>query len=474
MADPTQNTELSELEKKLSTESKLAAYRKEIAIANQEEAKLQKQILDNLKTEKETLKSDLKAPEIKGLEGKITSTGNFIESQILASKCLSEITQQLVNRIFESDTFKPTQNKATQDSNHERKNKLLKKNLPTGEEPLGENLHPGEDNTSVRNYPKLEDPSLETNMTGESNPEKFNFIIYNILDFPKIEFYVAILDHVKTIGSYIQETIAQVENSLKPDLTDQAGGFEPITFGLATAGILRTAADIFSLFKTNSTLTHLEFTPDEEYIISGFVSNLKTKEPKCNVYYPGIYPVLMIDTFSSDSSEFIKSFTNTKNLATQTSQKHNLIGNEIVEVETELLTTTNPVKKSELEYRLTKLKSGLERLQTSTNSFSQFEMFLLEIDPITKVSLRAVILNAEKLVKLLKKDNTYIIKLSAKLNGSTRINENLWRQTCVMHSGGAQLNCLIFSKDGSIVFSDNLNSYSPYKIFPDDIKSSKT
>lgn len=410
MADTTQNTELSELEKKLSTESKLATYRKEIAIANQEEAKLQKQILDNLKTEKETLKNDLKAPEIKALEGKITSNGNFIETRILASECLSGNLKKLIDNIFKCDTFKP-QNDNTQDN----------------------------------------------------NPQKINFIIYNNSDFAKIELFNSILDYVETLGSFINKTITQVENSLKPDLTDQAGGFEPITFGLATAGILRTAADIFSLFKTNSTLTHLEFAPEEEYIISDFVSYLKKKNPNSDVFYPGIYPVFLIDTFSSESSEFIRAFNNTQNLAIQASQKLKLIENELGLIESEISITPNTLAATNLGDRKIKLKYGFEKLQTSTNSFSQFEMYLLEIDPTTKVSLRSILLNAEKLYKLFKQKNTYIIKLSAKLNGSTKINESLWDWPKAMHSGGAQLNCLIFSVGGSILFSDNLKSYTVYK-----------
>ena len=400
MPDTIPSSPKTEIEKALEAEANLAKYRKAIAEANEAEAKAEKEKTDSLNATVDAERNKWQAPEIKALDGKITATGSFIETQILANKCLSELVNKLIDRIFKNEPFK-------------------------------------------------------------NNPS--NFVLYNAADFPNIEQYESFIDHLNVLKSILEDAIEQGKNSQTQTEADALGGFAPMAVGLAAGGILRTAADIFSLFKQNTTITNIDIPTEDSLIISVFSSKLREKHNNCKVYYPAGYPVYLIEIPPAKPSEFTKLFNLVKNTAIKASLLQQKIERESTEIDKQLMIVTDPAQKSMLENKKTKLSNGLSGLQSATSAFSQLEMTLVAIDSNTKLSLRALILRAEKLVALLKESNTYIIKLSAKLNGSTKIKEGLFRMTKAMHSGGAQLNCLIFSNDGSILFSENLCTYISYK-----------
>lgn len=404
MPDKNQNPPQSELEKQLAAEAKLAGYRKEIAQATQEEAKLEKQFIDNQKAKQEADRDAFKAPEVKALEGKITATGNFVETKILANECLSEVIAKLASAIYETDQV--------------------------------------------------------------FTSDKLVFVFYNAQDFPNIEQYIALQDQLKVLQKLLSEAILIGQKALeKEDNQDAAGGSAAsMVIGLAASGVIRTAADIFSLFKTNAAITNFEINSDDSVLVSCFWDKYKAKNPACKFYYPAVYPVNLINSPDANSSEFIKLFNAVKNLEITAVGLLNQIQAELTAIEQQLPTLTDPVAISPLKVRNQKLNAAVPELQSVTTAFSQLEMTLVTIDPNTKLSTRAIVLRAEKLVSVLNGPNTYIIKLSAKLNGSTRIKDGLFKITSsVMHSGGAQVNCLIFSKDGSILFSDNGYCYEPYQ-----------
>lgn len=400
MPDASPSLPKSEIEKKLEEEANLAKYRKIIADANEAEAKAEKQKIDSKNAALESEKNNWKAPEVKVLEGKITTQGNFIETQILANQCLSNLTKKLVNEIFRNEPFK-------------------------------------------NNEP--------------------NFVFYNTADFPNIELSLSFINHLNTLKTILEEAIERGKNSQTQIEVNVAGGFTPLAIGFAAAGALRTVADIFSMFKQNSTITNIDIAIEDSLIVSNFSSKLREKNNNCKVYYPGGYPVYLIENPTGKPSEFIELFNIVKDTSLKASLLQQGIEKESEEIEMQLMTITDNTQRSILEYKKIKLSFGLSILQSATSAFSQSEMTLMAIDSNTKLSFRALILRAEKLAALLKEDSTYVIKLSANLNGSTRIKEGLFQMAKAMHSGGALLNCLIFSKDGSVVFSDSLYSYTPYK-----------
>ena len=230
--------------------------------------------------------------------------------------------------------------------------------------------------------------------------------------------------------------------------------------GLAAAGLLRTAADIFSLFKTNESITNYDIAADEGWLVSGFRRKLKKEGKTCDLYYPAAMPVKLLIESSKESSNFLTLFTAAKSVNTQAIALLKRIEDELADIELQLPAAA---AKLALEARKQKLGRALPLLQSATGTFSQAELALLAVDPNTRLSTRAVVLRAEKLAGLLQKDNAYVIKLSAKLNGSTQVKEGLFRTTSLLHSGGVQLNCLIFSNEGKLVFSDSRQGYEPYQ-----------
>ena len=57
---------------------------------------------------------------------------------------------------------------------------------------------------------------------------------------------------------------------------------------------------------------------------------------------------------------------------------------------------------------------------------------------------------------------TFTIKFSVTSKGSNKVSDNLWRSARIEHSAGTELNCLIFSRTGEIVFAESIVSYQQY------------
>lgn len=399
MAKTDKSTETTGQEKRLAAEAKMAGYRKTIAEAREAEAKADKTVSEAEKAMRETDNQVWKAPEVKALEGKLTATGNFIETQILANKCLTALIAELVEK--------------------------------------------------MKNDPQF-------------NGNQLRLVLYNMPDFPAMELYIVMMKQLQALMTVFSDVITAGKNALSTGREDQAGGFGPLTTGFAIAGILRTSADIFSLFKSNTSYTNYALTVDDNMVASCFVNAVKEKKLTWKVYYPAAYPVNTIDGRDTDSA-FLKLFTEVKAANNTAVYLEKDIETKLADVEAQLTTETDTAKKIKLQELREKLSDTSMSMQGATAIFSQLETLFLTIDQTTKTSPLTIITRAEKMADLVTSADTYIIKIIASSNGSTMIRENLFRTTKAFHSGGTQLNCLVFSKDGSICFSYASSKYIPGK-----------
>lgn len=404
MGKATSEIPATEREKQLAAEAKLATFRKEIAAADEAEAKAEKQLAETKKAARDAERDALKGPDIKALEGKITATGNFIETTILVNKAMVATFEKLVEKLKANATFK------------------------------------------------------------SGSP---NFIIYNQADFPAVDLYISMIQQL-TAFSKVYEDVAGVAVKAMEDAAvegDNAGGAaDPLMIGFAAASVIRTAADIFSLFKSNTAYNNYEIANDEAQIVTCFSSVVSQKGFACKIYFPAVFPVHLINTnISEPASDFVTLLTKVKGLNNSTVSLQIKMETELASIEEKLMTEQDVTKKVQLQNRKQELNKVLAPLQRITSTFSQLETLLSTLDPATKMTTYAMIVRAERLAALLKKSNTYVIKFLAKSSGSTRVKESLFRSSEISHTGGTQLSCLIFAEDGSIIFSDNHCEYIPNK-----------
>lgn len=393
----TQSTPQSELEKQLAEEAKNAVHRKAIAEARASEANADKAAAEAQKIAMDNERQKFKGPDVKAPEGKLTATGNFIETEILANKSLSVLTADLVGEIETHPNFK-------------------NKNLA--------------------------------------------FVIYHTASFPAIELYlgtIAQLDSLKELLAGIVAVAIDAINESPND--DAAGGADPLTIGITAAGIIRTVADVFSLFKTNTAYTNYELAADENLVVSAFAEVVGNRNTGWKIYYPAVYPVNMFS--GTANSAYTLLFNEVKKESNKATGLQKILETQVVTIDEQLLLETDESKKKLMRKRKERLNNIILSLQSTVTTFTQFEASLMTTAQDTKISMQTVILQAERLTSLLKATDTFVIKLSAKRNGSTMVKESLFFSAKAFHSGGCQLNCLIFGSDGNILYSYNSNKYFP-------------
>ena len=104
----------------------------------------------------------------------------------------------------------------------------------------------------------------------------------------------------------------------------------------------------------------------------------------------------------------------------------------------------------------------IAELKSLKSAFNQLQTMLSTADATTKVTAQAAVMRAERLFTLLSADTTFTIKFSVTSKGSNKVSDNLWRSARIEHSAGTELNCLIFSRTGEIVFAESIVSYQQY------------
>jgi len=401
---------IAELQKKIAQAEYEAAKAKKDAAAltepqsDKEKAQLEKEIAEANKAAILAKREILKGPEIKVLDGKITSEGVFIESRILANKTLTSAFNGFFKDLVKKDLFKK---------------------------------------------------------------DKVTFVIYNPSDFPAMELYATMLDQLNAMKEVYETTIQSADIALKKQLELTASASvrlaDPLTLGYAAAGMLRTTADIVSLFRTNTIFNNFDLAVDETALIANFTKEIVNAE-KHNwiVFHPSLYPINTIKPANNSNSKFITALNELKAFSNMATAKIKEIEKKVVEFKDQIVAENDEIKKGKILEHINMFSPIIAELQNLNSTFTQLEKMLSATDTTTKITAQAMIMRAERTVNKLNEDDVYIIKISAISKGSNRITQNLFRSR-IMHSAGTELSCLIFAPDGHIVYADSRNSYTPYE-----------
>lgn len=396
MANTPPDPPVSALGKQLAEEAKIAAFRKTISEAKEAEAKADKQAFDNQKAIKDDQRGDLNGPEIKPLEGKVSAAGTYIETKLLANKLLNSLATKLVDKIFADMTIN--------------------------------------DNNC--------------------------FVIYHTESIPLMEMCFALTFQLKAFEADLDAVVAANLKLLTPENASQHehGGTTPLFIGLAASGILKTAADIFSLFRTDSTITNTELVKDET-LVTGCFAEAFLKKKKGKLYYPSAFPVTLFSSVDTTPS-LIGLYTQVKLKGSEVAVLQQQLDVRVSGIDSEVALVTDPIKLVQLQAKRLDFSAGSVQLAGVKAAFTQLESILFAIDQTTKSSLLSVLVHAEKLMELVSKENTYTIKLDTDLSGSSIVRQNFFLGTSLKHAGGARLSCLILERDGAIKFAYNALQYS--------------
>lgn len=398
---------IAESQKKIA-EAKLAATKadKEAAslndpISQKDEALRDKEIAVAEKEAALARRELFKGPEIAGNTGKITSTGDFVESRILALNMLSNSMTTLVTNMNNRDPFK---------------NKII------------------------------------------------TLVVYNQADMPSIELYASMLDGLKSMSqAFGRANKATADAIAKPNPYDKEGFAmgDPLLLGYAASGILRTAADIVSLFRTTTEFKNFDMTIDDVTLVAALKKSLTTNNLSWKVFHPALYPVNTIK--SNGATSGLMDVINT--LQTQSTLANTRIGEveaKIASIKILMEKETNAQRKARMQKHIDLFAPFAAELKSLNSSFAQLQTILTTVDTTTKVTAQGLLLRAERLFKKLNEDNVYTLKLTMQSKGSNKITENLWRNASIKHAAGVELSSMVFNGEGEIVFADVMSKYTPY------------
>jgi hypothetical protein len=110
--------------------------------------------------------------------------------------------------------------------------------------------------------------------------------------------------------------------------------------------------------------------------------------------------------------------------------------------------------------KLNKLKTVTQALVDATD---QITSKLNTPDDATKLTAMAQLLKAERLATLMNNANTFTLRASVTANGTTKIKKNLFVDSRVRHTAGADLSYQLFDKDGKLVGGNVTHCYFDYR-----------
>lgn len=341
-----------------------------------------------------------KAPDVKALDGTLKSEGTFIESQMLAAKTLNKAFNALVNTIEEKK--------------------------------LGQNDQP------------------------------LSFVIYHAADIPAVQMYYSVLEQVNELTNNFTSSIKQLDTVLHPPQPVQAsmlGGAAPapLLAGYAAAGVLRSVIDVVSLFRTNISVVNKELPVEETNLVASFTHAALNK--KWKVWNPAMVPVDMIS--GSSKSKFITVWHNLRILYNQLNDQIAETDAQIGDKQTDLAAVdpTDQLKRLSIIQRNNALTEAKIQASGLLPVFEQLDKLLATADASSNLSVQSSLIRAEKLIAKLSEENTFLIKLAAVSRGSDKVSQSLFRSATIKHAAGSAISCLIFHKEGHIVFAQNTHKY---------------
>ena len=368
-------------------------------LTDKEQAEIDKAIAEANKATIQAKRDAFKGPEIAPLSGKVTSEGSFIEVKVLAQRTLLASMKSLSTKLQANAAF---------------------------------------------------------------DKKKPVFIIYSSADLQGIELYAAIRDQVKSM-----ENAFTLSNKAAKDLLDKKPNFssppvtlgDPLIAGYAVSGILRTAADIASLFKTNNNFKNADISVDETDLVASFKISIPSD---WKVFNPSVYPINTVKS-SASISKFVEALNDVQKQVAVSDLRLADIDTKTKELATLLAAEKDPVKISNIKSFMDSFTPISTELKSLKSAFQTLQTTLSTADQATKITAQSVIMRAERLYSKLLEADVYVIKFHVTSKGSTKINESIWRSAKIEHSAGTELSSLVFGTDGEILFSESLHAYEPYK-----------
>jgi hypothetical protein len=400
-----------------------------------EELELEKQLaLAQLKNKiAQEQRGQFNSPNVTALQGNITSDGTFIESRILARRTLIAAFDAMGHNIV-----------------------ARLRALSGAEKPL-------------------------------------NLILYNAADIPCIELYAGLLRQVEALEGYYSSVNeharrlvapaasrggdAGAPNGAQPGRTEaQPGRAEtgpeedqrargpiavvpkgiaaaagalvapaPMLAGYAAGAALRTAADLASLFRVDTDYKNFDLPIDDTVLAAEF---RKVIPRDWKLWHPAQFPVETACGYDTAGSDLLD--------ALQRIEEKN--------AEALSLVVEMNDKVREPGVQAGPFSGALDALNAANSVFAQVHGLLSCVDGGSKTTTMSLLLRAERLIALMKKEGTYVIKLAAISRGSNKVTKWIWSSAKIRHSAGTELNCLVFAPSGEVLFADTQLKYAPYRL----------
>jgi hypothetical protein len=410
---------------------------KQLAILKLKNSLVQEQA-DSAKTVADSRKAALKGPDVTALQGNISSDGTFIETRILARKTLMDAFKKLGTAIDE------------------------KSGIGGG---------------------------------------AVDLVLYNAADIPGIELYAGLKRQLAMLEAHYARVLAEIEKLLAAlvvaaaapppamrggqqaeegvgeSLLRGAGQFRggpgianflpaaaavaapgPVLAGYAAGAVLRTAIDLASLFRVDTDYKNFDLPIDDTVLAAEFRKVI----PKAwKLWYPAQFPVNAVT--SVGGSELLDVLEQVEEKNTQAATSSVKLTAKIKELTAAFTAEQDAGKRDGLQTQLDKLAEELDSLKAIDTEFAQLQGLLASADNATKSTTMSLLLRAERLLAVMKKEGAYVVKLAAVSRGSNKVTKWLWSSAVIRHSAGTELNCLLFSPTGEILFADTQLKYTPYK-----------
>ncbi|MCB2409230.1 hypothetical protein [Hymenobacter lucidus] len=279
-------------------------------------------------------------------------------------------------------------------------------------------------------------------------------VLINPANLPALELYASATTQLALLKTDYTQAVAAAQALLNPGqparaMAATASLMAPAVLGGAAAGMVRTAADLVSLFLTTTTFKNTVFPENEMLLVATFTHLLHTAEPQWRVIAPAAFPPgLLTDT--KDSAFFI--------MLDAIAATHKT-GQAILPIlQNKLLSLPIPTAPDSPEQlQLDHYNSLIAKLTALQQAYSQLQTLLVSAAAPTQS-----ILQAERLAAEYQGTNTYLLKLQANSKGSTRGTHSLWRNDQLNFSAGTELSYLVFGQAGEIILAGSLCSYTDY------------
>ena len=201
---------------------------------------------------------------------------------------------------------------------------------------------------------------------------------------------------------------------------------------------LKQVAGLTSLFKQNTTFDTVAINISEDVLVSQITASLQSSSSSnITIYNPNL------------NSIDIEKFTDFQNSLDAVYQKKFEAIKTIGELENSY---TDNTTRENLINGLTQLNQKID--ESITN--------LLALDEVTEKPLFMLLLEGATINDLLNQENSYILHLTLKAEGSYRLRKNIFTGTSLRRSSGVAVNYTLVNNKGKIFDSNMLYSNSPY------------